>query len=170
MHLTKIRILCLALMASGLLLGGCDKDMVFDRYKSLPGQWDADSVVTFQLERPDSLQTYDLFINLRNTNAYEYSNIFLITHMNFPNGKVVVDTLEYNMAYPDGSWMGKGYGDSKESKLWYKQGVRFVEEGIYSFQIRQAMRKNGEENGIAELKGITEVGLRVEKSNQNNSQ
>lgn len=170
MRLTKIRILCLALMTSVILLVGCDKNRVFDQYKSLPGQWDKDSVVTFQLERPDSIQAYDLYINLRNTNTYEYSNIFLITHMNFPNGKVVVDTLEYNMAYPDGSWMGTGYGDSKESKLWYKQGVRFVEDGTYSFQIRQAMRKNGEENGITELKGITEVGLRVEKSNQNNSQ
>lgn len=147
----------------------CDKNRVYDTYKSLPDQWPRDSTITFEVDEIDSIQPYNLFINLRNTNAYKYSNIFLIANMNFPNGKVIQDTLEYKMAYSDGEWMGVGMNNSKTSKLWYKKGIRFTENGTYNFEIRQAMRKNGEEEGLEKLEGITEVGLRIEKPSQTNS-
>ncbi len=159
--MTKTIGLCI-LMA--LCLTGCDKARVFDQYKNLPNQWNRDSVITFKVNGLDSLQTYNLFINLRNTDAYSFSNIYLVTRINFPHGKVIQDTLEYNMAYPDGKWMGVGIGDVKTSKLWFKKDVRFTEKGTYVFKIRQAMRRNGEKDGIKNLKGITEVGLRIEKA------
>jgi gliding motility-associated lipoprotein GldH len=84
--------------------------------------------------------------------------------MNFPNGKVISDTLEYEMAYPNGDWMGVGFGEIKESKLWYKSGVKFPEEGVYQFKIRQGMRKSGNVDGVQTLEGITDVGFRIEKS------
>jgi len=147
-------------------LSSCDKNRVFDDYKSLPNSWNRDSVISFKVSRLDTVQAYNLFINLRNTNAYKFSNIYLVTSMDFPSGKVIQDTLQYKMAHSDGEWMGVGYGDSKASKLWYKKNVRFSEEGTYTFKIRQAMRRNGEKNGIKNLKGITEVGFRIEKPNQ----
>ena len=69
-----------------------------------------------------------------------------------------------NMAAPDGSWLGTGFGDVKENKLWYKKNVRFTEPGEYEVRIKQAMRKNGEVDGIDNLKGITDVGFRIENS------
>lgn len=147
-----------------LILVSCDNNRVFDAYKSLPNQWSRDSVVTFRVQGLDSLGAYNLFINIRNTDSYPYSNLYLVTAMNFPNGKVIQDTLEYEMAYPGGNWMGVGFTESKASKLWYKQGVQFKENGEYTFHIRQAMRKIGEKEGIENLEGITEVGLRIEKA------
>lgn len=85
--------------------------------------------------------------------------------MNFPNGKVIVDTLEYKMAYPNGKWMGNGFSDIKENKLWYKENVQFSEIGTYQINIRHAMRQNGEVEGIDDLQGITEVGFSIEKNN-----
>ena len=72
------------------------------------------------------------------------------------------------MARPDGEWLGTGFGDVKENKLWYKEHVRFKEPGEYRVNIRHAMRKNGEVNGIQNLDGITDVGFRIEKTTQNN--
>jgi len=46
---------------------------------------------------------------VRNNNEYPYNNLFLIVSLNQPGGKVLVDTLEYQMAYPDGSLMGTGF-------------------------------------------------------------
>ena len=40
----------------------------------------------------------------------------------------------------------------------------FSVSGEYTVSITQAMRKNGEINGIESLKGITEVGFRIEKN------
>jgi len=143
---------------------GCDKERVFDEYKSLPNQWNKDSVLTFTLKNIDTLQSYNLFINVRNNNDLEYSNLFLISEIQFPQGKVITDTLEYEMAAPNGKWLGEGFADVKENKLWYKEQVKFPESGKYKVSLQHAMRKNGNEKGIENLKGITEIGFRIEKT------
>jgi len=140
----------------------CDDKRVFDEYTSVSGIWDKGEKVEFTLPELDSVQSYNLFITLRNTNDYQYSNLFLISEMNFPNGKVVTDTLEYRMAEPNGEWLGTGFSDIKENKLWYKENVTFNESGTYTVQIQHAMRKNGEVEGIQGLNGITDVGFRIE--------
>jgi gliding motility-associated lipoprotein GldH len=141
----------------------CDSDRVFDDYKSITSQWNKDSILTFNIKNIDTLQSYNLFINVRNNNDFEYSNLFLISEIQFPQGKVITDTLEYEMAAPNGKWLGTGFGDVKENKLWYKEKVRFPESGKYKVSIKHAMRKNGSEQGIENLKGITEIGFRIEK-------
>lgn len=147
----------------------CDKTRVYDSYKTLPKEWHKDTVVEFKFEAPDTLNEYDLFINLRNNSDYRYSNLYLITEINFPHGKVLSDTLQYEMAKPSGEWLGTGFGEVKENKLWYKENFRFSEPGEYTVNIQQAMRKRDSTAGIEKLQGITEVGFRVEK-NQNNLQ
>lgn len=151
-----------SLILTIVLFSSCDKNRVFDEYESIQG-WHKDSLVNFELKNIDSLKTYNLFINIRNNNDYQYSNLFLITEIKFPQGKVISDTLEYDMSKPSGEWLGTGFGDVKENKLWYKENVRFEESGRYEVSIQQAMRKNGEINGIQELQGITDVGFRIEK-------
>ncbi|MEO2060211.1 MULTISPECIES: gliding motility lipoprotein GldH [Mesonia] len=147
-----------------ICLVSCDAKREYDEYKSLPENgWSKDSTITFKVNEIDTVNAYNLFINLRNNSNYNYNNIYLITEMNFPNGKVISDTLEYEMAYPNGDWMGVGFGEIKESKLWYKSGVHFPEEGVYQFKIRQAMRKSGNVGGVQTLEGITDVGFRIEK-------
>ncbi|WP_424492863.1 gliding motility lipoprotein GldH [Salinimicrobium sp. GXAS 041] len=146
------------------LLFSCDKKRVVDKYESIPNQWHKDSVVSFNFTPPDTIRPYNLFINLRNNSDYRFSNLFLVANMTFPNGKVVSDTLEYRMAEPSGKWLGTGFGELKENKLWYKENVRFSEEGEYQINIEQAMRKGGDTDGIQDLEGITEVGFRIEKT------
>ncbi|MFV0539766.1 MAG: gliding motility lipoprotein GldH [Aestuariibaculum sp.] len=147
-----------------LICMACDSKSVFDQYKTLPNQWHKDTVVSFNITPPDSTQTYNLFVNLRNTNAYKYSNLFLIVEMVFPHGKTITDTLEYKMADATGKFLGTGFNDVKENKLWYKEHVVFNETGKYQVNIQQAMRENGKENGVLELDGITDVGFRIEKA------
>lgn len=89
--------------------------------------------------------------------------MFLITGIEFPNGKVIVDTLEYQMARADGSWLGTG-NRIKENKLWFKENIRFFEEGNYTVRVRHAMRNNATVMGVSKLEGITDVGVILEKS------
>jgi len=148
-----------------LCLFSCDSNRVFDAYKTVPDAWNKNDVVSFNIEAPDSTEAYNLFVNLRNTNDYRYSNIFLIVEMNFPHGKTLRDTLEYRMAKPNGELLGTGMTSVKENKLWYKEGVVFSEAGEYTVNIQHAMRENGAVNGIINLEGITDVGFRIEKPN-----
>ncbi|KAB1066840.1 gliding motility lipoprotein GldH [Tamlana haliotis] len=158
----KNRVLLLGLCVFFTLVS-CDSQYYFDEYKAVPKKWHKDSIVSFKINTPDSISPYDLFINLRNTNAYKYNNLFLIVEMQFPHGKRVKDTLEYRMADPSGKLLGAGYSDIKENKLWYKEQVIFSESGEYEVKIQQAMRENGMVNGVEALEGITDVGFSIEK-------
>ena len=150
----------LFLLASILLIS-CDEKRVFDEYKSVGNAWHKDSIVTFNLPELDSTKRYNLFVNLRATNAYKFNNLFLIVALEMPNGFTKVDTLEYQMADPDGTLLGDGFSDIKESKLFYKENVRFRSK--YKVSIKQAVRENGKVPGVKALDGITEVGFRIEK-------
>ncbi len=145
----------------------CDSKAVYDQYKPVPNKWHKDSVASFNFMAPDTTDNYNLYINLRNTNAYKYSNLFLIVELNYPNGKAIKDTLEYKMAEPNGELLGSGFTDIKENKLWYrgyKSAFKFSEEGDYKVDIQHAMRKNGDVYGVENLEGITEIGFRVEQA------
>ncbi len=150
------------LLTPVLLLLSCDSNQIFDEYKTVPNQWNKDALISFTVTPPDSTNFYNLFINIRNTNAYKFNNLFLIAELNFPHGKTIKDTLEYQMAKPDGTLMGEGFTDVKENKLWYREGVKFDEIGEYKITIQHAMRNNGEVNGVDNLTGITDVGFRIE--------
>ncbi len=145
-----------------LMLLSCDGNRVFDEYQSISGGWAKEDTIKFTLPDLDSIQPYRLFINLRNDNSYPYSNLFLITKMQFPKGKIITDTLEYEMAAPDGQWLGTGFTTIKESKLIYKDPVLFSEQGVYTIAIEHAMRQQGEAEGIENLPGITDIGFRIE--------
>ena len=161
----KNKYLLLSLLCA--LVFSCDDTRVFDEYQSLSGEWDKDSVVDFTVAAPDTTNTYNLYINLRNNNEYKYSNLYLIIELKYPNGKTIKDTLNYTMAKPDGTFLGTGFTEVKENKLWYKgydTPFVFEESGDYNIKIQQAMRQNGSVNGIQKLEGITDVGFRIERS------
>lgn len=123
-----------------------------------------DDTAHFEFSDMDTTVTYNMFINIRNDNTFPFSNLFLITELEHPDGNTVKDTLEYKMAEPTGEWLGKGLGSVKENKLWYRENIVFPKTGVYKVNVSHAMRKNGDVEGLHVLEGITDVGLEIEKS------
>ena len=128
------------------------------------GIWAKDSIIEFTFSELDTVARHNIYIHVRNDHTFPYSNLFLIAELNFPSGESVRDTLEYEMALPDGSWLGKGFGSIKENKLWYKENIVFPTSGVYTLQLSHAMRKNGSVDGVLNLEGITDIGFEIEKS------
>lgn len=154
----------LTVIIVSFLLLACDSKQILDEYQTVPGSWTKDNDISFSFESPDTINKYNLFINLRNNNEYPFSNLYLITELEDPKKNKITDTLEYEMANPDGSWMGTGFSAIKENKLWYKEKVSFKESGKYLLTVKHAMRKNGNVLGLESLNGITELGFRIEKT------
>lgn len=153
-------------LAVVLLLMSCNTNVVKLEYQTLNnGVWNKDDVLQFTFTEMDTVQEHDIFINVRNDNTFPYSNLFIIAALTTPQGQVTKDTLEYTMALPDGTWLGKGMGSIKENKLWYKENIVFPSSGVYTIEVSHAMRKNGTVSGIEGLEGITDVGIEVTKSN-----
>lgn len=147
-----------------LLVISCDKKRVFDQYKSVGNAWHKDSIVTFELPKLDAKKPFNMYVNVRDNDAYPFSNLFLIVSLEQPNHQVKVDTLEYQMSNPDGTLLGDGFSDIKESKLFYKDKVNFTQKGIYKIHIKQATRQTGKIEGVTLLPGISDVGFRIEST------
>jgi gliding motility-associated lipoprotein GldH len=146
------------------LAQSCQSDEVFNKYQTLEkAQWSQDQVLDFEISMQDSITAYNIFINLRNTKDYGFSNLFLITQMTFPNQTQVVDTLEYEMTDASGHFLGSGFSDLKENKLFYKENIRFHQKGNYILEVKHAMRKRNEINMINPLLGVSDVGISIEK-------
>lgn len=145
----------------------CNDAIVKSEFQTLDGaSWNKSNVLKFNFSEIDTVQKHHIFINVRNDQNYPYSNLFLITELGYPNGDVIKDTLEFNMALPDGTWLGKGKGSIKENKLWYRENIVFYASGVYTLEIAQAMRKNGSIPGVVDLEGITDVGFEIVKSKE----
>ncbi len=148
-----------------LVMAACQEDVVFNTYKSVDKTgWGNGEVVAIDIPVQDSLSYYNLFINLRNNKDYPYSNLFLITRMTFPDRTKVTDTLEYEMTDVKGYFLGSGFSDLKENKLFYKSHIRFPQTGTYLFEVKHAMRQRNSTEGVDPLKGVTDVGISMEKS------
>ena len=147
-----------------LLIFSCAKNVQFDQYKNIENEkWHKDSIINFVYFSKDTLSKNNININLRNNKNYEFSNLFLIVGIKFPNNYQIMDTLEYEMTTPEGRFLGTGFSDVKENKLEYKTHVVFPIKGEYKISVQQAMRKTKDIDGLLFLKGITDVGVTIEK-------
>lgn len=154
-----------AMLVCVISMQSCTNNIVASDMQEMPEVWELGYPVEFKVPAIQSNVPYNVYLEIRNTNQYPFSNIFLLTTLKYPNGKTAVDTLEYRMAAPDGQWLGQGLGSVKQNKLVYKEDFQFIEDGNYTLSITHAVRNNGDVQGVKNLKGITDVGYSIEKSN-----
>ncbi len=151
-----------------IVLVSCDQNLVDSQsFEFSNAKWPIDTAPIFEITPPDTLNSYDLFLNLRNSKEYAYSNLFLISEIKFPQGKIVTDTLEYKMATPQGNYLGSSRGSVVENKLWLKEGVRFRESGTYQLTVRHIMRDARSVKGMTYLNGVLDIGYSIEKPMNN---
>jgi len=138
-------------------LVSCDSKRFFEENKSLEnGVWMNTNSQVFTVNIADTLARYDLYLNVRNDGVYPYSNLYLFIHTTLPGGKTATDTVECQLADPDGKWRGSGLGSLKFNRFLFQRAMAFPRKGQYRFKLEQAMR-------VKELKGIRDVGIRIEK-------
>ena len=159
MTFNRSRVL-LILLFSVFCLSSCDNpNTIADTNQVINNRtWSYVNKVRVPVVIEDEKATYNIYVNLRHTGDYKYSNIFLLIRSQNPGGKVVTERKEFKLAHPDGQWLGKGSGNLYSYQLPVTENYRFPQKGKYMFEIEQNMRDNP-------LKEITDVGLRVEKSN-----
>jgi gliding motility-associated lipoprotein GldH len=141
------------------LMISCDKKGIFESYNPIPGdKWHKDSLFTYTVPIKESSRYYNMYVNLRNSVDYQFSNIWLFMTIKSPKGEVLADTVEFMLADPSGKWFGDGYGKLRDNKLLYRRNVYFPVPGDYVFTIQHGMRTE-------KLEEIYDIGIRVEKTN-----
>lgn len=137
---------------SVVLFSSCNSHVVYSDYRPIPLRgWEADSVLTFEINIQDTLSEHDILLHVRHTDAYPYQNMWLF--LDTPTGS---DTIEFYLADQRGRWLGNGFGNIKEMPVLYGQSVVFPHSGVYRYTIRQGMREET-------LPGVHDIGLTVER-------
>ena len=132
-------------------------------------EWSDSDSIAFEFSIPDTSNMYDIYLNLRISNGYKWSNLYVFTDLKYPNNKIRRDTFEFFIADPYGKWTGKNSGSVVENQfLLYSNSINSNEEnsnnkgrsfpltGKYSLSIYQAMREFS-------LSDILDVGDKIKK-------
>ena len=138
-----------------LIFHSCDPGMVYDNFqKTDKGEWSWEDKKIFNVEINDSLKSYNILLNIRHTKDYPKSNLFVFVNIMAPDGQLLKDTVEIQIADNRGKWLGHGFGKIKLVTRMYRKGVKFGRKGEYIFTLEQAMR-------LPEIP-VIDVGLRIE--------
>ena len=153
----KVIISQISILLVAILFSACNNNVVYDENKEVNQQaWKTTDKLYYEVDITDTKKDYKLAINIRNTIEYPYSNIFFYMNTILPNGKVTkCDTIECYLAYPDGTWKGKGSSKIRDNRFWIAKNIKFEQKGKYTFELRQATIDST-------LKGICDVGLHLE--------
>lgn len=141
-------------------LTGCtDPNRMMDENTSIINHnWSYGNKVKFDVQIDDPAANYNLYLNVRVTANYRYSNMFLLVYQSGGAFKKTATTrYELKLASPTGEWLGKGSGSMYSYQIPFKTKYRFPAKGKYHFEIEQNMRDNP-------LRSVSDVGLRVEKT------
>jgi gliding motility-associated lipoprotein GldH len=155
MKLKLTQVLCLFVIL--LTIISCDPDKVIDEYRTINNNvWNVDSVQNFAFSILRKDQIHNIYFNIRNDRSYEFCNLWLFVTIDPPRGVSKTDTVQVMLADPSGKWLGKGFSGIYDNRRLYMQNVYFPEPGNYTIHLRHGMRPTN-------LKGITDIGIRVEK-------
>lgn len=131
----------------------CSDKVFYEKIDTLKDEvWNIDSVLYYEFNIDDTMQYFNIYINIRNSIDFETQNFYVFMKTTFPDGYVAQDTLGCILSDAHGKWTGKGMGRIKDNRFLFKPNVRFPLTGTYRFEIKQGMRSDN-------VKGITNFGI-----------
>ena len=146
----------LALLILLVFLCACNQDNETVFMKPVDNQWPKNKNLDFAINIKDASIPKNIIFVVRNNNDYPYSNLWVISTLkDEKTQKTVVDSLNFILANPQGSWLGTGFGETKEILFQYKLNYKFPANGSYKMSLRHGMRRDT-------LAGIEDFGIKLE--------
>jgi gliding motility-associated lipoprotein GldH len=149
---------CVLLAGIILTTVSCRQVDVFEKNTSIPGyKWAADFAATGTFTITDTLSSYNLYLVLRHTDAYNYNNIWLNVGLQPPGDTLSFQKADLSLGNDATGWEGTGMNDIWEVRKPLALNKRFKKAGQYHFSIFHIMRDNP-------LPEVMSAGMRVEKT------
>lgn len=164
---------CLFILAVVFSVAGCSRGQVLaDQYMLIPDRsWELSYQPEMTVHVKEQKGPYKVFVNLRHTDQYRYSNIFLLIHQKqelpaMPTDSILTGSfgtapekvskrVELTLAEPDGRWTGSHSGNLYTNQQLVWQDYFFPDTGVFVLSLEQNMRENP-------LKHVVAAGFRIE--------
>lgn len=144
-------------MSLFIICVSCTDRAFFEENRTIDKRsWTYDNVQQFEIKIDDCTAKYDVFINLRHTAQYDFSNIYLLVQQSGPGLQDTAYRRDITLAERDGRWLGRSAGILYEIQTLAHQDFVFPDTGVYHFGIEQNMRQNP-------LTDIANVGIKLVK-------
>ena len=135
-----------------------DADIVYQNSKVIENNsWNKNEGVSFDFDINDTTEFYDFYFNLRTTNLYEWSNLYMFVEIGSPEEQFNIDTVEFSLANSVGEWTGISSGSIINNKILFISKNRFPSLGTYKLTFNQAMRQD-------HLTEVMDVGIIIKKA------
>lgn len=157
----KNSLIALGILMVSVFAGSCGNEAIyFQKFTEIENSsWEMDNNIPFEFEIKDTNALYDFSFNLRNSNDYQFSNLFIFWQLESPDGRIKTDTSEFILAKPNGQWLGKtASGTVIENSMLFLRKKLSV-SGKYKFKFSQGMRE-------VSLNNIKDIGLKIVKRDE----
>lgn len=148
----------LPLLGLALLLSACGPNYQFSESVDLPAEsWTYDNVIDFDFQIEDTLQIYNLILDVTHHQDFAYQNLYTRIGTYFPSGQDLTKVLSLELANKMGSWQGKCSGKYCTVQIPIQEGAYFNAAGDYRIRLEQFMRKDP-------ILGIKNISFHIEKT------
>lgn len=141
-----------------VFISSCHQNLSYEKYIPVDkGLWNSSQHFFFPVEIKDTSILYNIYVNVRNTDDYSFSNLWLNIGTKFPDNESFEKRIDLTLADSTGKWLGQSQGDLYDEQILIQQNAFFQKQGTYTFSLEQIMRQDP-------LPGILAIGLRVENT------
>ncbi|MGY4383430.1 gliding motility-associated lipoprotein GldH [Pedobacter sp. UYP24] len=143
-----------------LFFCGCDTNTIVDSNVAMPSRnWSYANRISAVVEVKDAAKMFNIYLKLRHTADYRYSNLFVLLHIEGAGEKKQTKRYEYRLALQDGQWIGAGSGNLFTYTLPLLTNYKFPKAGKYRFEVEQNMRDNP-------LREVSDAGIKISQQGQ----
>jgi gliding motility-associated lipoprotein GldH len=142
-------------------ISSCRPAPQYQEHYNIPnGQWASAFQPQFKFRVTDTAAAYQLFLLIRHTEAYPFSNIWINLDSKGPADSTFKKLrVEVPLAATNGQWLGRGMGEIWEQRVAInslQMPAFFPHKGLYTIRMAQDMRRDP-------LPEVLTIGLRLEK-------
>ncbi|MEZ4804035.1 MAG: gliding motility lipoprotein GldH [Bacteroidia bacterium] len=140
-----------------ILLFSCsNENKIVDQMIDIPkSEWTYDQIPDYPFQVENTNIYHDFYIKLRVSKSYKYENLYLLSHIHEPNGKIKNQTINLTLTDSTGKPLGQSTGSAIDYE--FPMGkMSFKEVGQYKIALEQNMRDSM-------VNGIESIGVRIMK-------
>lgn len=141
-------------------LFSCGPDYIYEEtFEISNGEWTYSDTLNFDVEITDTLEIYNLYLDIEHSVDYSKQNIYIMIHTQFPSGERIKERVAIDFSDKAGQWYGDCDSETCSLRVNVQQGAFFNLAGKHIFTIEQFMR-------LDPLPGINSISLRIEDTRQ----